>query len=547
MGETLKIWRGGLCALLLIAVLSVLAAAQPVFAHASVVATFPADGAIVAAVPAELSITFNEPVRPIMVKLAFPNGSVLLIANEAVRARDATLQFSTPSDMGEGTYTLLWRVMSADGHPVAGLSTFSIGAASRVKTVVAPDETPKAAKIAILIDRAVLYLTAFIGIGGVFCVVWLGFSASTAALVLRIATGTAILSAALAVGLQGLDVLAVSPENLLKSTTWRSGLETSYAATAVGIIVAALLALLATLRANPGQRILSLVAVLLMAAAFAASGHASDARPRWLSGSAVFLHVASLSFWIGALAPLLATLRHPGETGGLALKRFSAAAPAAITVLLLSGGYLATIQMRHVVMFSTTAYGRVLLVKLLIVAVILLIALVNRLWLTAPVLAALDGSATRGTNARKRLAQAIILELLLVTLVFVTVSVWRFTPPPRALIEAAQGPASVHLDGERLSADITVTPGVVGDVAIEIDPVAAGEDELTIRGIELVLERAGPNDQVIRQKAVLSPSGQWIIERMTVPNAGAWNVSATFLLGQADTETLHGQLLVKEE
>ena len=49
-------------------------------------------------------------------------------------ARDTVLTVDVPDTLAEGTYVVSWRVVSADGHPVAGALTFSVGQPSSRRT-----------------------------------------------------------------------------------------------------------------------------------------------------------------------------------------------------------------------------------------------------------------------------------------------------------------------------------------------------------------------------------------------------------------------------
>src|SRR6185312_9203245 len=102
---------------------------------------------------------------------------------------------------------------------------------------------------------------------------------------------------------------------------------------------------------------------------------------------AVFLHTATVAFWIGALLPLAAVLRAGPDTARAPLRRFSAAIPWTTGVLLACGIGLAVVQLAAPAELLTTDYGRVLAGKLVLVAALLAIAAYNRWRLTRPVLA----------------------------------------------------------------------------------------------------------------------------------------------------------------
>ena len=68
----------------------------------------------------------GEPVSPLVLKLILPDGQARAL--DGFVLRDRTLEIATPDGLGPGTHVLTWRVVSEDGHPVAGSTIFSIGA-----------------------------------------------------------------------------------------------------------------------------------------------------------------------------------------------------------------------------------------------------------------------------------------------------------------------------------------------------------------------------------------------------------------------------------
>lgn len=96
--------------------------ATAALAHASLTATEPRDGAVVPTAPTTLALSFSEPVSPLALKLVKPDGSA--VALERFSLRDRTVEIEVPPDLSAGTHALSWRVVSEDGHPVAGSIVF---------------------------------------------------------------------------------------------------------------------------------------------------------------------------------------------------------------------------------------------------------------------------------------------------------------------------------------------------------------------------------------------------------------------------------------
>ncbi len=108
---------------LLVAALAVLAP-LPAYAHAALVGTDPRDGASLERVPGTVGLEFSEPVTRSEVVLTAPDGSRVGLEVSA-RDREVTGTVEEGADVEQrGTWTLAYRVVSADGHPIAGTSTF---------------------------------------------------------------------------------------------------------------------------------------------------------------------------------------------------------------------------------------------------------------------------------------------------------------------------------------------------------------------------------------------------------------------------------------
>ena len=116
----------------------VLLAAAPASAHASLVRTSPADGSKVVTAPRVVSLTFSENVGSAFVAVTAPDGSP--VRTSQVRSVDEMVTASVASSDQRGKYTLAYRVVSADGHPVSGTVTFTT---TTGRTVTQADPPPE--------------------------------------------------------------------------------------------------------------------------------------------------------------------------------------------------------------------------------------------------------------------------------------------------------------------------------------------------------------------------------------------------------------------
>jgi copper resistance protein C len=119
----------GMLTLLLV----VVGGAGPASAHTRLVSTTPVNGAEVDASPNDVTLTFNEPVREKYseVVVTGPEGGTWQVG-KLTQAGSTISQALVPLGP-KGTYTVAWRVVSADGHPVAGTFSFVLTTAGEGK------------------------------------------------------------------------------------------------------------------------------------------------------------------------------------------------------------------------------------------------------------------------------------------------------------------------------------------------------------------------------------------------------------------------------
>ncbi|MEP9375042.1 copper resistance protein CopC [Mesorhizobium sp. KR1-2] len=510
--------------------------AAAALAHASLVSTSPADGAVVDAVPSHYSLTFNEPVSPLSLKLVKPDGSSLQLDSFALK--DNTLEIVAPTDLGHGTYVLSWRVVSEDGHPVGGSVVFSVGEASAAPPVVR-EQIDWTARAGLWAGKVALYIGVFIGVGGAFAIGWLlrGSSAGRSIAFAALAIGLA--GAVVSLGFQGLDALGAQVRSLADPLIWSTAMRTSFGWTVIVAIAAFASAALGLAGRSPVSRAASLAALILTGAALSLSGHASAAEPQWLMRPAVFLHATAIAFWTGALIPLGLALKRGGPEPVVALRRFSAAIPYAVAVLVTTGLVLATVQLERPGALIETAYGRVFLIKLVLLVGLFVLAAVNRWTLTGPAQAG-DGSSTR------RLVRSIAAETAIVLLIFTVTAYWRFTPPPRALAVAAAQPASVHIHTLKAMADLTIAPGRAGTPAEASIVLMTGDfGPLDAKEVTLVLSNPAAGIEPVRRPAHKPGDGTWRVDGLVIPVEGTWTSRIDILVNDFEIVRLQGDIQIR--
>ncbi|CAM3505822.1 copper resistance CopC family protein [Stackebrandtia soli] len=109
----------------LAAAFAVLFGPAPAWAHAQLLSSDPADGAALDDAPDTITLTFSEELDPASTQLAvvIPGGDTLIL-DPAIFDGDEVTQAVTLPVAGE--YTVSYRLVSVDGHPVEGTLQFSV-------------------------------------------------------------------------------------------------------------------------------------------------------------------------------------------------------------------------------------------------------------------------------------------------------------------------------------------------------------------------------------------------------------------------------------
>ncbi|WP_213772524.1 CopD family protein [Bradyrhizobium sp. dw_78] len=511
----------------------VLCGATGASAHASLVATVPGDGSVVAEAPKVVELRFNEGVAPVVVSLIDAAGKTR--ADAAVKAVDQSIFVTLPENLPRGTQVVSYRVISQDGHPVGGSLVFSIGAVTET-----PAEPAGSGTVAWLIwlARIGVYLGLFAGIGGAFFVGWIG-RAPAATNIITVALVAGLFSALASLGLQGLDVLEFGLDDFLLPVTWKAALGTSLGPSLL-VAIAAMAAGVVALRTASARlgRLLGALAMAGVGISLATTGHAATALPQWLTRPAVFLHGVGVAYWLGAFMPLVAMAARPKPSLLPVLNRFSRIAVPVVGVLVLTGLTLAVIQLASFRALIETDYGLILSVKLGLVIALLGLAALNRFRLT-PALAA-DPAAARP------LVRSIALEGLVAVGILAAVAGWRFTPPPRALVETADTPLAVHIHTDEAMFQILVSPGKVGADSFVLQLMQGDASPLVAKEATLILSLPERGIEPLERPATLGADGYWHVRGVPIPYPGRWHIRIEALVTDFKKITLEDELDVPQ-
>ncbi|WP_147915305.1 copper resistance protein CopC [Ruania zhangjianzhongii] len=529
-----------LLAAILLGGLLVLTGAQSASAHAELLSTTPEDGAVLEQAPADAVLTFNEPVQLIdgSIRL-FPGDGDPLILDAHVS--DANVVAPLPADAENGRYALSYRVVSADGHPISGAITFTIGNASDTTAAPVVDtHTSADAQFALSALTAIQYLGLLVFAGLILfdraVLRNLGAADPRTVRVLRWTGIGAAGASILLVPVSALNVTGDSLSALATPSVWWAGVlsapVTAAAVVLVGTVGAYLLATRSAERS--AARLLALVPALLALAAPVLVGHTRLVEPRALVAAADLGHLLAGSFWAGGVVGLLLLLASaraagdgaasPDPMGAAAVvARFSRLAIWSVAILAISGTVMGILIVGSFATLFTTGYGLTLLSKVGIIIPIVAIAGYNR-FRVLPKLST-HPRAHRWRHLRRTLGcEAALLAVVLTLTGFLT----NLSPTHERHGDAmgntaAAETATISADTQGLTINGALEPALAGTNTLsftlqyEDEPVTS--DEVTIRA-SLPEHELGPFEIT----PDLDPASGEYSAQLALPVAGTWHL-----------------------
>jgi len=516
--------------------------ADPAGAHARLVSSDPGEGQVLPVAPGAATFAFNEPVRsvPDGVQLFDARGSEVVVS---ARTRDARLVVDLPEELDRGTYVVAWRVVSDDGHPIAGTLTFSVGAPSAASAAPASLQLSSPPEVAGLL--AVAQAAAYLGIFGacglaLFVVLLLpraGGLEEVRDRVLAIARPGALLT--LVAGGAVPPLSALSQRGLGLDALGQSGLWTDVLSSTetASWFLAALGTAVAVYFARGGQtrtpdRVIVLVSVLAALGSLSLVGHTRSEEPLWLMVTADLSHVAAAAVWLGGLIGLVVALRRlaarPRAAAEL-LGRFSALAAWLLVGVAVTGTLMGQRILGSWDNLLHTAFGQALLVKVALVALVVVVAGWNRYGLMPAVLAT-RADTRRAAAAAHWLQRAVRAEAVLLVAVLLLTGYLVDRSPARAAPAVEASGATYQGRTGAATVIAVVEPVRIGKNSVllhlrdsdgkTVDPVAAPTVSASLGDLAL-----SP-----RRSTKVAPATYRLT--LVLPRSGTWNLQVSVRLSR---------------
>lgn len=344
----------GRISLSLIFLLCALALPETAWAHARLLNTVPRDGAVLRNAPNRVLVRFADDVRSTSGIEAIRNGGGSVLAGTPHVIGGRSLVIPLRSGLADGDYTVLWRVLSDDGHRLSGVVTFGVGAGrAPPQAALSADNGPSVQDV---LSRFLFFAGLLTAAGAAF------FRFAVGPVPVRLMLGAFLL---VFVGVSGVV------HDVSLATRFGTVMAVAAVISGLGAVLAAVAPVYPRLERLPFLAAFALLPLPTLA------GHSLDRGRPLLAPVVDFLHVAAASFWLGGLVALALALTGSVERVPM-LRRFSNIALVAVVVLAMTGVIRAFTELRSLEQVWTTGYGQLLIVKTALLAVLVVLGWMNR-------------------------------------------------------------------------------------------------------------------------------------------------------------------------
>ncbi|MFL5964105.1 MAG: copper resistance CopC/CopD family protein [Gaiellaceae bacterium] len=347
--------------------LAALIAPASAAAHATLIGTTPADGAVLDRAPQAVRVEFDDSIHLAPGNAAVSNSSNASVLGGAPRIAGHTLVLPLRTGLADGPYSVRWSIVSDDGHREQGVLAFAVGSGNASPHSVLGASAPLSWSNLVL--RTLFFFGVLAAAGAT--VFWL-LTRQVLGDRIRAPLAHLLFFALLAAFLGASGMVHGAPPG----TRFVLVVKVAISVALAGAAAAALAPAIPMLLYVAGACSLALISAPTFA------GHALDRdQPRVLAPLVDAAHIASAAVWLGGLLSLVYVLPRASDEGGAraaAVRRFSTSALVAVIVLGLSGLTRALTELSAVHQLWTTSYGRTLLVKTALFAPLLGLGWLNR-------------------------------------------------------------------------------------------------------------------------------------------------------------------------
>ena len=570
----------------------VLVLASPAAAHATLLQSDPAPGAVLQQSPSAITLRFDSPVSATLGAVRVYDSQSNRVDAGGTSASGSVVRLRVPK-LRDGSYVVTWRVTSADTHPVDGAFTFQVGTTGNASSPAARNLAQRllgkqggdplvgaaygATRWLVFGGLALLLgAVAFVGL------VWPQGRRSTWTrrwawagwLALLVGTFAGIL-------LYGPYAAGLGLGDTTQSSLLANTLGSRYGEIALARLLLLLLAI-PVVRAyiNPHRSlspriarrwgVAAIVLAALLAATPGLAGHAVTGR--WVNAAIVAdtFHVLAMGVWLGGLGLVVTVLLSRGNAARLRgpLLRWSTVAAGCLTVIVATGAFQAWRQVGNLGALRSTDYGRMLIVKVVLFTAMVALAsfgrdVVVRIFPRSrrgpirptPVVAGgaddLSGAQDVDIDTERaelrRLRRSVGAEVVAGVAVLIVTALLVNAPPPRSAAATGATPdlLEVTLKSSRVWVDVILTPGRRGTNDIHVSTLRSNGRPVNVQELRVTLDLQARRISPITLPLNRLDSGHYLTSSFNIPIAGTWRVTARPLFSAFDEETIVGNLDLK--
>lgn len=116
----------------------------PAQAHSSLIGSTPASDATLAGAPDSIELQFNQSINTAFATVTLTDRDGVQRGDSEAMVDGARVRLAIPEPLAAGSYTVAYRVISADGHPITGSYGFAVtsGAGPAPSSAAPPTPSP---------------------------------------------------------------------------------------------------------------------------------------------------------------------------------------------------------------------------------------------------------------------------------------------------------------------------------------------------------------------------------------------------------------------
>lgn len=559
----------------LLSCLAIVLVEQTASAHANLLKASPEPSQALDAPPERVIIWFTEPIEPAFSSIVVldAQGTNVTEGNTTFDSTEPTAMWVLIAQVEYGTFTVVWKnVSSVDGHKATGSFLFSVGEPLGTGAQTDVAEQPIIQSPADPGIRWIIYIGIAVFAGGLLFEILvatpiarsedeyqsLSFAFAVSNRFSSIAL-TAIIVVILAqiaqIALQSSiafdnPAAAIDPTrifNVLTQSDWGRFWAWRFAAA----VLAAMALFAATqsrktttssIRDNEldelsfttespfGIAALAIAGIYLLLISLTSHNAATPTDIRWFAVATDLIHVLAATTWIGGIAYLLTasihTIRSDDQIFRTVLLRFATRfAPIAIfaTTVLVASGIVSSLMQVTIPEALNTPYGRVLGVKIVLLAILIGLATRNN--------RSVAKSARPDTASTQTLRRYISLELAVAFAVLLATAGLASLEPARLYAERKGIGAADYVNVKETIAgatiDVKLDPGNTGNNTLTVNITDNGEPFMSASDVRARIKYLDDDFGEYFVPLTSGSPGQWLLDDITIGIAGAYQLDVT--------------------